>query len=90
MSDEMTLRRLRMRSMRRGIREMDLILSHYAETRLADLNDEDIALYDALLSENDQEIYAWVNGRAEAPPRYAGLVEDIVEVTEARAKYRKL
>ncbi len=58
------LRRLRMRSMRRGIKEMDLILQDFAQRRLADMSDADLALYDRLLSENDHDLYAWVAGRA--------------------------
>ena len=90
MTDEATLRRLRMRSMRRGIREMDLILSGYAEARLDRLGGEEIALYDALLSENDQDLYRWVSGREAAPTHYAALVNDIAQVTEARVKSRNL
>lgn len=85
MTGDATLRRLRMRSMRRGIREMDLILSGYAEARLAELDPDEIALYDALLSENDQDLYRWVSGRAPAPGQYAQLVGDIARVTAARA-----
>ena len=36
---DIRLRRLKMRSMRRGIREMDLILSDYADNRLDALDD---------------------------------------------------
>lgn len=90
MTGDATLRRLRMRSIRRGIREMDLILSGYAETRLEELDPEEIALYDALLSENDQDLYRWVSGRAPTPDHYAALVADIARVTEARAGSGKL
>lgn len=85
MSDDLTLRRLRMRSVRRGIREMDLILSGYSDARLAELDPEKLALYDALLSENDQDLYRWVSGRAPAPDHYADLIADIARVTEERA-----
>ena len=34
---ETRIKRLRMRSMRRGIKEMDIILMRYADRRLADL-----------------------------------------------------
>lgn len=90
MTDATTLRRLRMRSMRRGIREMDLILSGYAEMRLDQLDAEGVALYDALLSENDQDLYRWVSGQAPAPERYVSMIEDIARVTETRALSRKL
>jgi len=34
-------------------------------------------VYEALLRESDQELYAWVTGQARAPERYLGLIEDI-------------
>ncbi len=74
---EARLKRLKMRSMRRGIKEMDLILSAYADDRLGDLDEASLALYDALLAENDQDLYQWVTGQADVPDRYAQLMADI-------------
>lgn len=56
---------------------MDLILGGFADAGLAALPDADLALYDALLSENDHDLYAWVSGAAPPPGRYAGLVARI-------------
>lgn len=72
-------RRLAMRSMRRGIKEMDLILSDYASRHLTSLTDADLGLYDQLLEENDHDIYAWINGQAAAPGVYADLVGRIAQ-----------
>lgn len=80
MSDEPRehrLKRLSMRSMRRGIKEMDIILSRYAETRLAAMDDGTLGTYESLLSENDQDLYQWVTGQVAPPPRFADLVHDI-------------
>ena len=71
------LKRLRMRSMRRGIKEMDIILSRYAAARLEGLGAPELDLYDDLLSENDQDLYQWVTGQTSPPARLAGIVEDI-------------
>ena len=54
---EARLKRLAMRSMRRGIKEMDLILIAYSNARLKDMSDAELSAYDALLSENDQDLY---------------------------------
>lgn len=70
------LRRLRMRSMRRGIKEMDLILSDFVQT----LDSDDKALldrYEALLSETDLDLYAWISGQEPPPERFAALVAEI-------------
>ncbi len=76
-SHDARIKRLRMRSMRRGIKEMDLILVAYAEARLASMDDDTLARYDALLSENDQDLYQWVSGQKPAPQALAEMVADI-------------
>lgn len=65
---ETRLRRLKMRSWRRGMKEMDLILGHFADGPMADLSDSEFAAYDALLSENDQDLYLWVTRRVTGDP----------------------
>ena len=64
---ETRLRRVRMRSWRRGIREMDLVLGGFADGALSSLQTADLDAYEALLSENDHDIYQWIAGRAETP-----------------------
>ena len=76
---ENRLKRLRMRSWRRGIKEMDLILGPYADTSLADLDSGQIAAYEALLDENDQDLYAWFSGREPAPDRHRALIQTVLE-----------
>ncbi|WP_296423834.1 succinate dehydrogenase assembly factor 2 [Yoonia sp.] len=71
------VKRLHMRSMRRGIKEMDLILSAFAGAHLAQMSDAMLTLYDALLAENDHDIYGWVNGQFAVPAPYADLVAQI-------------
>lgn len=76
-TSEARLKRLKMRSMRRGIKEMDLILSAYADARLAAMGEAELLLYDALLSENDQDLYQWVTGQGAAPERFSDLISNI-------------
>ncbi len=71
------LRRLGLRSWRRGTREMDLILGRFAEARLARLGPAELDLYEALLEEDDHDLYAWVAGRRPPPPRFAALLAEI-------------
>ncbi|MGS4944146.1 FAD assembly factor SdhE [Meridianimarinicoccus sp. RP-17] len=71
---ETRLKRLRMRSIRRGIKEMDLILGAFAAEELAKLPTAGLDLYDALLTENDHDLYGWVSGQTPTPPEYLDLV----------------
>jgi len=60
-------KRLLFRSGHRGLKEMDLLLGGFAARYLAEFSSEQLALYDALLEENDPSLYGWITGR-EAPP----------------------
>jgi len=73
------LKRLKMRSMRRGIKEMDLILTAYADANLDAMDPGAVDLYDALLQENDQDLYQWVTGQVETPDPFGVLVADIAQ-----------
>lgn len=74
---EHRLKRMYMRSMRRGIKEMDIILTRYADDNLARLDETALDLYDAMLNENDQDLYQWVTGQVETPAPYGSLIRDI-------------
>lgn len=73
------LKRLHMRSIRRGIKEMDLILTDWAQHELPGMSDADLDAYDALLAENDQALYAWICGHEAAPKAHTDLVARIAE-----------
>ncbi|MBE0454173.1 succinate dehydrogenase assembly factor 2 [Roseovarius autotrophicus] len=68
-----------MRANRRGIKEMDIILGRYARARLETMDDPALDLFDALLSENDQDLYQWVTRQGPAPARFTTLIADIMQ-----------
>lgn len=74
---EARLKRMKMRAWRRGTKEMDLVLGPYADAHLDGMGDDDLSAFDALLSENDQDLMQWVLGQGSAPSRHAGLVARI-------------
>ncbi|HGG03888.1 MAG TPA: succinate dehydrogenase assembly factor 2 [Aliiroseovarius sp.] len=74
---DVRLKRMRMRAARRGTKEMDLILGPFAKDRLPDMDESGLELFDALLSENDQDLYRWVTRQAAAPAQFADLIADI-------------
>lgn len=71
---EVRLRRLRLRSWRRGIREMDLILGGFADAELAGLDDAALDAYERLLEAPDWDLYAWVTGAAEPPGEHRAMI----------------
>ena len=70
-------KRILFRCWHRGIREMDLILGAFADTQLAGMAPAELDLYDALLAENDHDLYQWVSGQSATPPRYDALIGKI-------------
>ena len=76
---EVRIKRMQMRSMRRGIKEMDLILSAYAARNLEQMDTAGLDLYDAMLHENDQDLYQWVTGQVQPPGVFASLIADIAQ-----------
>ncbi len=80
---EARLKRMQMRSMRRGTKEMDLILTKFAQERLATMAADRLEAYDTLLRENDQDLYQWISGQAEPPARVAEMVCEIRAAIDA-------
>ncbi|CUJ90039.1 Flavinator of succinate dehydrogenase [Ruegeria denitrificans] len=76
---DVRIKRMQMRSMRRGIKEMDLILSTYAERNLEAMDTTSLDQFDALLHENDQDLYQWVAGQVQPPEGFASLIADIAQ-----------
>ena len=76
---EIKLKRIQMRSWRRGTKEMDLILGGFSDSTLSSLSDDDLSLYDKLLDENDNDLYSWCSGQLVAPPVYTSLLNRIMK-----------
>ena len=74
---DIRLKRLKIRSWRRGTKEMDLILGPFFDAQGSQLDDSTLDTYEAFLSENDQDLYQWVSGQAPAPEQFQGLIDRI-------------
>ena len=74
---EHRLKRLKMRSMRRGIKEMDILLTAYADANLPAMDAAKLDLYDQMLHENDQDLYQWFSRQAPEPARYTAILSVI-------------
>jgi antitoxin CptB len=78
-------KRARIRAWRRGIKEMDLILGGHADARLDAMDESELALFEAVLAENDHDLFQWVTGQGAPPERYAALMREL-SVRAAAAK----
>ena len=70
-------KRLKMRSMRRGIKEMDLILKNFADLKLNSMSEAELENFENLLSENDQDLYQWSTGQVNPKKEFVDLLNDI-------------
>ncbi len=83
------LKRMTMRSWRRGTKEMDLILGPFADARLDALSPDDLDLYEILLEENDQDLIGFVLGQTAPPPHLADLLGVIAEFARYRVAAKR-
>ena len=74
---EIKRKRLKMRSMRRGIKEMDLILKNFADKNLNLMSELELENFENLLLENDQDLYQWSTGRVDPKKEFVDLIDNI-------------
>ena len=67
-------KRLRMRSMRRGTKEMDIILEGFVAMSLSNFDNGTLDEFEALLDENDQDLYQWISGQTDIPLQHTKVI----------------
>lgn len=66
-------RRLIFRSDHRGIKEMDVIMGRFAKVHVPNFTEDELAEYDALLCNNDPDLYNWITQKEPAPDEIASM-----------------
>ena len=74
---DLRLRRLKIRCWRRGTKEMDLILGGFFDREGAALSDEALTTFEALIGEDDNDLYRWMTGVEAPPARHAVIIQRI-------------
>lgn len=57
-----------------GMKENDLMFGKFAEAHMDDLSDAEVADLEALLRNNDLDLYNWVLERSEVPEEFDTVV----------------
>lgn len=70
-------KRLRHQSWYRGCKETDDILGPFADEFLPACSDEDATGFEALLDEDDWDIWRWLTGEQPIPVEHQPLIEKI-------------
>ena len=60
-------KRLIFRSDHRGTKEMDLIMGSFAKKNVPTFNEEELEQFDAILKENDPDLYNWLTHKEPVP-----------------------
>jgi antitoxin CptB len=76
-------KRLIFRSQHRGTKEMDLIMGSFALAHVPSFSQSELAAYEALLTQNDPDLYNWITGVEPVP---ANIESDVF----ARLRAHKL
>ena len=70
----------------RGFKEADLLIGGFAKAHIADMNEEDLDEFEALLKLNDRELYDWATGKREPPANIDGPVFERLKAFELTAR----
>jgi antitoxin CptB len=63
-------KKLIFRAWHRGMREMDLIMGRFAESRIDAMSDAELDTFELLIEAPDRDLLAWITGREPTPANY--------------------
>ena len=71
-------RKLKFRASHRGIKEMDLILGHFADSKVDSMTLSELEEFGSILELHDRDLVQWFTGEVEVPAQYwTGLFQKI-------------
>jgi antitoxin CptB len=79
MPSDPDLKRLAWRAHHRGTREADMLIGGFFDAHHARWSNEERALFEAMLDEQDVDIMAWAHGTRLPPDRFAGPMTDALK-----------
>ena len=77
------IKRLKIQSWRRGMKEVDLILGKFFESSIESLSKKELSLYERLLLEDDQKIFSWVSDLEKGPDEFKLFVKAVKKTKTA-------
>ncbi|MEM0976647.1 MAG: succinate dehydrogenase assembly factor 2 [Pseudomonadota bacterium] len=77
------LKRLRIRSWRRGTKEMDLFFGRFADAHLDRLDSQALDDFEALLMQEDPHVMSWVTRQEPCPSEYRAMVDRLRTYAES-------
>lgn len=76
MTDDIEKKRKRLlyQATYRGFKEADLLIGGFAKAHLSEMSETELDVFEALLTINDRELYAYATGNAPVPEELDGPV----------------
>jgi len=71
-TDDPRHKKLKLRAWRRGFKEADLILGPFADKHVSTFTDAELDWFEALLNQEDQDLYGWILEREPTPAEFDG------------------
>lgn len=69
---------------RRGMLELDICLTRYLENYYFSASDEEKTQFNALLEENDTDIWDWLMKASQPLPHHQAIIEKIIAVNKTQ------
>ena len=75
-TDDPRHKKLKLRAWRRGFKEADLILGPFADEHVSTFTEAELDWFEALLNQEDQDLYGWILEREPTPAAFDGPLMD--------------
>ncbi len=72
------------KTIHRGCKELDIILSEYINNKFDAISNDEIKIYEALLSEADNDIYNWIIEKEPSPVQYQNIIQEIIDLNQKK------
>lgn len=72
------LKRLKFQCDHMGMQENDVIFGRFAERHLESLSDEQVEKFDALIRQNDVDLFKWITGKEETPVQFQNEIIEML------------
>ena len=67
-------RRILFRAWHRGIREMDILMGHFADAEIGAMPETELAEFERLIEVPDPDLFRWLTGEDDVPANYDTVV----------------
>jgi succinate dehydrogenase flavin-adding protein (antitoxin of CptAB toxin-antitoxin module) len=83
--DEVLRKKLKWRSIERGMAENEIVLGKYIDSYLPTMETEELNLFSEFLDEADPDMYKWFSGQDSFPEKYSLIATRVSDITNIKS-----